>query len=54
MHLLRLFLTAWLALGIVTVSFLFWLCMRTAAKDKNSTEFFSSERAEIGTDIRAA
>ena len=56
MHLLRLFLTAWLVLGTVTVSFLFWLCMRTATKDKDkdSAEFFSSQRAEIGTHIRAA
>jgi hypothetical protein len=30
MHLLRLFLTAWLVLGIATVFFLFWLCKRTA------------------------
>jgi hypothetical protein len=32
MHLLRLFLTAWLAFGIVTVFFLFWLCTRTARR----------------------
>jgi hypothetical protein len=54
MHPLRLFLTAWLVLGTVTVSFLFWLCMRTAAKDEDSTKFLVSQRAEIGTDIRAA
>jgi hypothetical protein len=54
MHLLRLFLTARLALGNVTVSFLFWSCMRTAAKDKDSTEFLSSQPAEIGTNFRAA
>jgi len=38
MHLLRLFLTAWLSLGIVSVFFLFWLCKLTAqptnAQDK--------------------
>jgi hypothetical protein len=54
MHLLRWFLAAWLALGIVTVSFLFWLCTRTATAVKDSTEFFSSQRAEIGTDTRVA
>jgi len=32
MHLLRLFLAAWLALGIFTVFFLFWLCKRTARR----------------------
>ena len=32
MHLLRLFLTAWLELGIVTMFFLFWLCKRTALR----------------------
>src|ERR1700680_1525192 len=30
MHLLQLFLTAWLTLGTVTVVLLFWLCKRTA------------------------
>ena len=30
MHLLRLFVIAWLAFGAVTVSFLFLLCKRTA------------------------
>jgi hypothetical protein len=35
MHLLRLFFTAWLALGAVTVFLLFWICMRTAAKVKD-------------------
>ena len=38
MYLLRLFLTAWLALGIVTVFFLFWLCKRTAAVVKESDQ----------------
>jgi len=32
MHFLRLFLVAWLAFGIVTVLFLFWLCKRTAER----------------------
>lgn len=32
MHLLRLFLAAWLALGIVSVFFLLWLCKRTAQR----------------------
>lgn len=33
MHFLRLFLTAWLALGIATVFLLFWLCKRTARRN---------------------
>jgi len=32
MHVLRLFLAAWLELGIVTVLFLYWLCNRTAER----------------------
>jgi len=32
MHVLGLFLTAWLALGVVTILFLFWLCKRTAER----------------------
>jgi hypothetical protein len=32
MHLLRLFFTAWLEVGIVTTLFLFWLCKRTAQR----------------------
>jgi hypothetical protein len=32
MHFLRFFLMAWLALGIITVFFLFWLCKRTAQR----------------------
>jgi hypothetical protein len=32
MRFLRLFLTAWLELGIVTMFFLFWLCKRTARR----------------------
>jgi hypothetical protein len=32
MHLLGLFLAAWLVLGIVTIFFLFWLCKRTAQR----------------------
>ena len=32
MHLLRLFLAAWLVLGILAVFFLFWLCRRTAKR----------------------
>jgi len=34
MHLLRLFLTAWLTLGIVSVFFLFWLCKRSVVTDQ--------------------
>ena len=32
MHVLRLLFAAWLALGIVSVFFLFWLCKRTARR----------------------
>src|ERR1700732_4869913 len=35
MHFLRLFLTAWLTLGTVTVFLLYWLCKRTAATVKD-------------------
>jgi uncharacterized membrane protein YsdA (DUF1294 family) len=42
MHLLRLFFTAWLALGAVTVFLLFWLCKRTAAKAKDPLPHISA------------
>jgi hypothetical protein len=41
MHLLRLFLMAWLSLGIVSVFLLFWLCKRTAARVKEPGELTS-------------
>jgi hypothetical protein len=41
MHLLRLFLMAWLSLGIVSVFLLFWLCKRTAARLKEPSELTS-------------
>jgi hypothetical protein len=52
MHFLALFLKAWLAIGTVTVFFLFWLCKRTAATVDGSTKF-SPHRAEL-RDSRAA
>jgi hypothetical protein len=52
MHLIRLFLTAWLALGVVTAFLLFWLCKRTAAPVEDSNKFFSPQRAEMRTDNR--
>ena len=54
MHFLRLFLMAWLALGFVSVLFLFWLCKRTAATVEDSGGSFSPTRSEVGTDYRAA
>jgi hypothetical protein len=40
MYLLQLFLLGWFTVRIVTVVFLYWLCSRTAATDKEGT--FSS------------
>jgi hypothetical protein len=52
MHLLRLLLMAWLALGIVSLCFLFWLCKRTdmTAKEPSKLISFSPQPAELGTD----
>jgi hypothetical protein len=54
MHFLGLFLTAWLALGIVTVSFLFWLCKRTSAAVEGSNKVFSPQRTGVVSNSRAA
>jgi hypothetical protein len=54
MHLLRLLLMAWLALGIGSLFYLFWLCERTAAKVKDLNESFSPQRAEIEMNNPAA
>jgi hypothetical protein len=45
MHLLRLFLTTWFSLAIVTASLLFWLCKRAAATVEDSDKWFSPQRA---------
>lgn len=37
MYLLRLFLLGWFTIGMVTVVFLYWLCSRAAATDKEGT-----------------
>jgi len=52
MHLLRLFLMAWLSLGILTVFLLFWLCKRTAATVSKGTgrPIFPPQRANLGGD----
>jgi hypothetical protein len=57
MHFLRLFLTAWLALGIVSPFFLFWLfglSKRNAETAKEPGKLFSPQRAELGMHNRAA
>jgi hypothetical protein len=52
MQLLRLLLMVWLALGIVSLCFLFWLCKRTdmTAKEPSKLISFSPQPAEVGTD----
>jgi hypothetical protein len=52
MQLLRLLLMVWLALGIVSLCFLFWLCKRTdmTAKQPSKVISFSPQPAEFGTD----
>ena len=52
MHLLRLLLMAWLAFGIVSLCFLFWLCKRTdmTAREPSKLMSFSPQPAEFGTD----
>jgi len=61
MYLLRLFLMAWLAVGVVTVFFLFVLCKRTAAAIKEPGGFtsFSHRQTDLGAhrasgEVRAA
>jgi hypothetical protein len=59
MYLLRLFLMAWLAVGVVTVFFLFLLCKRTAAAVKDPGGFTSHRHADLGAnnasgEVRAA
>jgi hypothetical protein len=50
MYLLRLFLMAWFAVGVVTVFFLFLLCKRTAAAVKEPGGFtsFSHPQTDFG------
>ena len=52
MHLLRLFLMAWLALAIASLCFLFWLCKQTGmiAKEPSKLISLSPKRAELSTD----
>jgi hypothetical protein len=61
MYLLRLFLMAWLAVGAVTVFFLFLLCKRTAVAVKEPGEItsFSHRQTDVGAnrasgEVRAA
>ncbi len=51
MHFLRLFLMLWFLFGVVSVSFLFWLCKRTAAADREGGKLisFPDHRAEFGS-----
>ena len=37
MYLLRLFLLGWFTVGILTIVFLYWLCSRAAATNKEGT-----------------
>ncbi len=55
MHLLRLLLMAWLALGIASLCSLFWLCKRTdvTAKEQSKLISFSPQPAEFGTDTQS-
>ena len=54
MHLLQWLLIAWFALGIVSVSLLFWLCKRTAAAIVDADKLLRSPRADLNSVNRAA
>jgi hypothetical protein len=55
MHLLQVFLLGWFFFGITTVSFLFWLCTKSAASvnatanDAVKLGSFSPRRPEFAT-----
>jgi hypothetical protein len=61
MHWVRMFLEVWLSLGIITVVFLFWLCMRTAASVDDAVKVgaLPPQRAEfagknLSSELRSA
>ncbi len=61
MHWIQVFILGWLFFGLTTVSFLFWLCKRTAAsvQDAIKPSSLPAQRAEFGgaelsSDLRSA
>ncbi len=51
MYFLRLFLMAWFLFGIVSASFLFWLCKRTTPADREGSKLisFPDQRTEFSS-----